>query len=67
MGFDFVIENKEKWTEKFYFGGFFRRFLSHAQPRPKGKAQIFCQMKGFMKIHKRANFDLNTICGCQVI
>ena len=65
--FWFIIENSGKWTEKTYFGGFFKRFLGHAQPCPKGKTQIFFQMKGFKKTHNRATFDLNTICGCQVI
>ena len=30
-------------------------------------AQIFCQMKGLMKIHNRAKFHCHSICGSQVI
>ena len=32
-----------------------------------GHAQIFCQMKGLMKIHNCGKFHLYSICGCQVI
>ena len=32
-----------------------------------GEAQNFCQMKGLMKIHNRAEFHLYRIFGSQVI
>ena len=31
-----------------------------------GRTQMFCQMKGLMKIHNRGKFHLHSICGSQV-
>ena len=49
------------------FGVFLRKFYGHALRPPQCHAYIFCQMKGLMKIHNRAKFQLRSICGSQVI
>ena len=49
------------------FGVFLRRFYGHALRPPQCHVYIFCQMKGLMKIHNRAKFQLRSICGSQVI
>ena len=66
-GFWYSPENTQKWGQKTYLFGFFQRFFGHTLPLPKGDAQIFCKMKGLMKIHNRATFHLHSICGSQVI
>ena len=66
-GFWYISKNTKKWSQKTYFLGFFQRFFGHTLPRPKSDTQIFCQMKGLMKIHNRAKFHLRSICGSQVI
>ena len=65
-GFWYVVENSKKWSQRTNFLGFFQKFFSLALRRPMGDAQIFCQMKGIMKIHNRAKFHLYTSCDSQV-
>ena len=57
----------EKWSQKTYFLAFFRKFFGHALSQPISHAQIFCQIKGLIKIHSRVKFHLHSICGSQVI
>ena len=47
--------------------GLFSAVFRHALPLSKDEAQIFCQIKGLMKIHNRAKFHLDSVCGSQVI
>ena len=62
-----IIENSKKWTQKKHFLGFLERFSVHALWPPLWYAQIFCQMKGLMKIHNRVKFHLDGIYGFHVI
>ena len=57
----------KKWRQKTDFQGFFKKFFGYALPLPMSHAQIFCQMKGLMKIYSRGKFYLHSICGSQVI
>ena len=54
-------------SPKAKFFVFFGRFFGHILPRPKRGTQMFCQMKGLMKIDTPAKFHLCSICGSQVI
>ena len=65
-GIWFIIENSKNWTQKTHFLGFFQRFSGHAPWPPLWYAQIFCQIKGLLKIHNRTKFQLDSICGSQV-
>ena len=48
-------ENSKKLNQKTDFFDFFWRFFDYALLRPMSYAQIFCQMKGLMKIHNCVN------------
>ena len=48
------------------FWGIFSELLRPRPATPYGHAQIFCQMKGLIKIHNRAKFHRYSVCGSQV-
>ena len=66
-GFLYILENSRQWTQKSYFWGLIWWFLSHTLQPHWCHTQIFCQMKGLMMIHNRANFHLYKICGSWAI
>ena len=65
--FWYSAKNSKKLSQKTDFLTFFQRFFDHTLKRLMGYTQMFCQMKGLMKIYNRGMFHQDNICGSKVI